>query len=113
MAGAEQVTEWQVLPTGLDPNSDNASSFAVVVKWRGVFNGKSGGGWSIAHCGSELSRGGDWTFHVPRFRRWQHRWETLEEAQQVARDVVDAVTVNGRTWAEWQVFHARRAAGEP
>ena len=49
MSGLEQVTEWQVLPAGMADDDINAHSFAVTVKWRGPFNGKSGGGWGITH----------------------------------------------------------------
>jgi hypothetical protein len=102
MSGVERIAEWQVFPTGCDPEDINALSFIVSVKWRGTYQGKSGGGWSVTHNSAELSRGGLWTYCVPRFRRWQHRWETFEEAQQQARAVVDNLSMNGRTWAQWQ-----------
>jgi len=111
MTRIERITEWTVLPTGMEDGDVNSLSFAVSVRWRGTYEGKKGGGWSISRAGSELSRSRQWSHYVPRFRRWQHRWATFEEAQAIAREVVDGVVMNGRTYAEWEAFHAARKEG--
>jgi hypothetical protein len=108
VSGIERFTQWHVLPDGLAEDNVNAHIFAVRVQWRGVFHGKHGGGWAITNGVSEMSRGGSWSYYVPRFRRWQHRWETFEDAQEIARAAVDSVRINGRTWAE---FQAQRNGG--
>ncbi|MDI3330676.1 MAG: hypothetical protein QJR09_08070 [Micrococcus sp.] len=106
MSGHELITEYMILPTGMDPGDVNATMFAVHVKYRGQFNGRSGGGYSVNHLSSELSRAGKWGL-PQRFQRWQYRWEAFWEAQDMARDVVDSLKVNGRTWAEWQAERTR------
>lgn len=102
MSRVEEFTEWMVHPTGMGHNHEDARSFAIKVIWRGPYRGRSGGGWEVSHHGSSLSRKGKWESAVPRFRRWQFRWESLADAQDVARKAVDSVRVNGKTWAQWQ-----------
>ena len=101
-----------VLPSGVEPGDMDAEDFGVTVEWAGPFQGRSGGGWAVRcrHGSSDLSRSGSWTFLVPRFRRWQHRWEHYEDALAAAVAAVDTVTINGRTRAEWAEWHARFAA---
>lgn len=104
------VTFW---PDGCDLNDRNESAFRVIVEWMGPRQEgpRAVGGYRVTQRGfMELSRAGKWAFHVPRFRRWQHRWATLDEACEWARKVVNDVQVNGRTFAEWQAFHAERAS---
>ena len=107
------VTRVSYWPEGCDPSDDNGSAFRVDVEWMGARREgpRAVGGYRVTQRGfMELSRGGKWTFYVPRFRRWQHRWATLEEAQEWAERVVDDVTINGRTWAEWTAYHLAKAA---
>lgn len=100
-----------VLPAGVEPGDLDAADFGITVDWMGPFEGKSGGGWAVRcrHGASELSRTGLWTFCVPRFRRWQHRWEHYDDALAAAVAAIDTVTINGGTRAQWA---ARRAAME-
>jgi hypothetical protein len=102
----ELVTEVTVLPDGMHEDDINLHSWALVVKWRGAYNGKSGGGYSVSHYSSELSRAGKWG-HPQRFQRWQYRFETLDEALSAARVVVNDVKSMGRTFAD---FGPRRAS---
>lgn len=105
----EHTSGYTLYPHGLNDLADiNAPSFEVQVKWRGEYQGRSGGGWSVSRGSAELLRssvktGQKWDY-PERFRRWQYRFPTFEEALSAARAVVDGVKVNGRTWAEWQMY---------
>lgn len=115
----EQATEWWVLPTGCTPASDpyEYPLFAARVVWKGPRTDTGRGGWAVLHLGSELSRAGKWKLNVAPFQQHQYRWETFTEAQKAARDIVDGLVVNGRTWAQWldwcaQQDRRRHATGE-
>lgn len=103
----EHTSGYNVYPQGLaDLSNINAPSFEVQVKWRGEYQGRSGGGWSVSRGSAELlassvATGQKWDY-PERFRRWQYRFATFEEALAAARTVVDHVKANGRTWAQWQ-----------
>lgn len=110
----EHLAAYSIYPQGLTDLSDiNAPSFEVQVKWRGEHQGRSGGGWSVSRgpfdllASSATSEEPRWD--VPeRFRRWQYRFATFEDALAAARAVVDLVKVNGRTWAQWREIEAER-----
>lgn len=107
----EHTSGYNVYPQGLaDLSNINAPSFEVQVKWRGEYQGRSGGGWSVSRGSAELlasSAGGtpQWD-HPERFRRWQYRFTTFEEALAAARAVVDGVKVNGYVWEQWRAIVA-------
>lgn len=48
-----------------------------------------------------VATGQKWDY-PERFRRWQYRFPTFEDALAAARTVVDDIKINGRTWAQWQ-----------
>ena len=103
----EHTSGYTIYPHGLnDLNDVNASSFAVQVTWRGEYQGRSGGGWSVTRGTAELLNTSTATHqkwdYPERFRRWQYRFPTFEDALAAARTVVDHIKVNGRTWAQWQ-----------
>lgn len=107
----ELITEVTLYPDGMEPGDSDAHVFALKVQYRGEYHGKHGGGYSVSHTSSELQRKSrEWSFYVERFRRWQYRWPDLESALEAAREEVNNVTVNGRTWAQWQEFHGRQKA---
>lgn len=103
----EHASTYSLYPQGLtDPSDFNAPSFVVQVSWRGEYQGKSGGGWVVHRGPMELLASSDpeapqWDL-PERFRRWQYRFATFEDALAAARAVVDHVKVNGRTWTQWQ-----------
>ncbi|MBQ9917382.1 MAG: hypothetical protein IJO71_09330 [Microbacterium sp.] len=96
----ELVREILVLPDGMAEDDINLHSWALSVKWRGIFNGRSGGGYSVSHYSRELSRAGKWGYPQP-FQRWQYRFETIDEAVRAARAVIETVKVGGHTFADW------------
>lgn len=99
----EMITEVTLWPEGMGPGDPEASNFEVRVKWRGVQNEKkSMGGYAVEQGVSQLTRAGTWIFTPQRFQYHLCRWSTLEEALEAARNVVNYVTVNGKTWAEWR-----------
>lgn len=103
----EHVSVYSVYPQGLTDLTDiNAHSFEVQVRWRGEHQGRSGGGWSVSRGPMDLltsSATDTPQWDMPeRFRRWQYRFTEFEDALAAARAVVDAVKINGRTWAQWQ-----------
>lgn len=110
------VTELMILPCGLSPDDEdwtNLKLFAVFVRWKGEYRGKSGGGYSVEGLGSFLSRSGEWSRFPPQeFRRWQYRFETLGEAVAAAKSHVDEVVVNGRTYAQWRELFDGRGRGQ-
>lgn len=104
----EHTGGYTVYPRGAGSlNDPNISSFAVQIIWRGEYRARSGGGWSVTHRSSELlvssvSAGKPHLWGYPdRFRRWQYRFKTFEDALAAARAVVDHVQVNGGTWQWW------------
>lgn len=109
----ETVTEVTIYPDADAAGGDEGSHFEVRVTYRGAFNGKHGGGYSIDRHGRQLRRksadDGDYVWASPeRFRRWQYRWPDLESALATARRVVATVTCNGMTWDEYQQRTGKR-----
>ena len=105
MSGIELVTEVLVLPTGMPLDDADRHSFGVSVNWRGPRSDTGRGGYAVTDRFQQLSRAGNWG-HPQPFQQHQYRWETLEEALEAARAVVDSVSINGRTWAAWEVHYA-------
>ncbi len=96
----EIVKQLLVLPVGLSPEASEVRHFAVTVEWRGRRTEDGAGGYAVEHLGESLSRAGKWAM-PQRYQYRQYRWETLEEAVEAARAVVDSVTVSGMTYAQW------------
>lgn len=103
----EHISGYTIYPQGLTDLFDiNAPSFAVNITWRGEYRGRRGGGWAVTRGTAELlassvATGQKWDY-PERFRRWQYRFATFEDALAAARAVVDDIKVNGRTWAQWR-----------
>lgn len=99
---ARQVQEIYVLPAGavVDDAWDRITCyFSLTVQWRGPRGETGRGGYAVKHFSKELSRAGKWGY-PQKFQQRQYRWETQEEAIAAAEKAVDAVTVNGRTYAQ-------------
>ncbi|SDH39134.1 hypothetical protein [Microbacterium sp. 77mftsu3.1] len=111
----EITTEVRLFPDGMELDDVNAPHFTVKVAWRGARSETGRGGYAVIQGGDRhLSRAGNWRYNPePRLQR-HYRWETLEEALEVARSVVNSIKVMGRTWTQWQKESAegetRRAA---
>jgi len=99
----EIPTTTLVAPAGMTVGHGELHAFAVTVEWRGPRTDTG--------RGLELSRAGNWA-HPDRFQQHQYRWATRTEALIMAHQHVDAVTFNGRTWAEWQKHIAQRATAD-
>lgn len=111
MSGIELTTEVMVLPEGMELDHDELHRFAVRVQWRGVRGETGRGGYRVTDGFDELSRAGKWG-NPQRFQQHQYRWDTLEEALEMARKHVDELKVNRRTWSEWQTFFAANRDGD-
>ena len=97
------VTEYVVLPAGMERGDPDERYFALRVEDRGPYRGREGGGWGVTDGAAWLSRSGNWD--LPQlFRRWQFRWEHSEDALAAARAAVDARTFGnrGETWTQWR-----------
>jgi len=103
MSGIEIVTKVAVLPEGMDPGSSELYHFALFVEWKGVRGEKGRGGYAVADGFEELSRAGNWG-RPQAFQQHQYRWDTLEEALEMARKHVDTRKVHGKTWSEWKAI---------
>ncbi len=106
----------KVFPTGADPYADEGAyrdlhHFTVDVTFRGPRQENGQGGWAVMNGGEskQLSRAGKWSW-PQRFQQHQYRWDTREEALDMARRHVDTITVNGRTWADWEAYFAEQEA---
>lgn len=100
----ELVTEVLLVPDEIPLDDVNREHFCIRVQWRGPRGDTGRGGYAVIHGSRHLSTAGNWRFDPePRLQR-HYRWDTLEEALAVARSVVNTVTVNGRTLAEWQAL---------
>lgn len=91
-----------IYPVGANPDDDphgNTHGFAVQIIWRGK------GKWSVENGGSSLSHTGRWLYMPMKMHR-QHVRHDYETAVRLARGAVDDVTVNGRTWKQWQEHFA-------
>lgn len=103
------TTELTVWPTGTTPTAENWAElcdYGVTVAWRGPRTENGYGGYAVTtrHGACQLSRAGKWAWSPERFRLWQYRWATLEEALAMAKAVVNDVQVAGRTWRQWCVY---------
>lgn len=88
------ATEFTFLPAGATPHDrDAVRYFAVRVVWRG------GDGWAVTHMADCWSLDG-WHYGSMASNRVEEF--PLEEAVAIARNVVDSVSINGSTWAQWQ-----------
>lgn len=103
----ELVKEVMLLPDGMELDDINAHSFAVIVQWRGVRTDTGRGGYAVTHAGRHLSHKGKWRWSPEPFVQRHFRWAELESALVTARAVVNGITVNGMTWAEWQARSQR------
>ena len=97
----EIIAQTMILPVGMEIGNTETHHFVLRVEWRGVSEKHPLGTWRVSDGHRELSRAGNWGLPQP-FQRHQYRWATRDEALEVARRQVDLVTVNGRTWVEWQ-----------
>lgn len=98
---SEIIAQTIILPTGMKQDDPDLHSFSLSVEWRGVTSKHPDGAWRVTGRSRELSRAGNWG-HPQAFQRHQYRWASREEALAMARRHVDLLTINGRTWAEWQ-----------
>jgi len=103
------VTAYTFLPAGCDPEADTADpySFAVRAEYRGA------GTWAVVHNARSLSTDGKLD-PAPgsggRTREYlaTHRFDR-DTAVTRARELTNTLTVNGRTWAQWQTHFAAAA----
>lgn len=108
MTGIELTTEILVLPTGMPLDHNEISSFGFRVTWRGPYE-DGRGGYAVICSGRHLSRAGNLAYDPAPFKQHQYRWETMEEALEMARKYVDSRTINGKTFAQWQVYLKNKA----
>lgn len=109
MANIEITTGMLVLPEGMELDDDERNHFALRIEWRGP-RGKTGrGGYGVSDGFRYLSRAGNWG-NPQAFQQRLYRWETLEEALEMARAHVNSYRMNGKTWAEWRSYWAAREA---
>jgi len=100
------VTAYTFLPSGCDPEDDRRDpySFAVRAEYRG------GGTWAVVHNARTLSTAGKLDFDPGADGRTSkylatHRFDR-DTAVVKARSLADTLTVNGKTWAQWQGWPA-------
>jgi len=106
----EIVIQTMVLPKGAAVDDDEAMRyFGLTVEWRGARTETGRGGYGVKHSSKWLSRAGNWGY-PDKFQQRQYRWATLEEALAMAHAHVDAVTLNGLTFIQFQQFEAQAAA---
>lgn len=101
MSGIEIISQTMILPTGMPLGHVEQSSFALLVEYRGEYEGKAGGGWRVHDRFKDLSRAGNWG-HPQRFQQHQYRWETRDEALEMARNHVDTHKMARWTFAEFE-----------
>lgn len=105
----EIVTEVTILPTGMELDDIEMHHFAVKVVWRGPRTETGSGGYAVIKDGERhMSKQGKWRWNPEPFIRRHYRWEHLEEALAAAREVVDTLTVTGRTFEQWLELRAAR-----
>lgn len=100
------IEERTYYPQGCDPDDMNAHGFGVTVAYRG--NGK----WAVTRGGrnayEQLSSAGNWLWMPLKMTQMRHCRFSFEEACRLAEEHVNDVTVNGRTWDQWQAFFAAK-----
>jgi len=104
------VTAYTFLPPGCDPQSDTADSYSFAVR----AEYRADGAWAVVHNARSLSTSGKLDFDPGadgRTRQYlaTHRFDR-DTAVARARELTNTLTVNGKTWAQWQVhfFDAAR-----
>ena len=101
-----QIEERIYFPDGCDPDDYEATHFAVCVQWRG--QGKWAVTAGLGHPASRfLSSAGVWHF-MPRQMHRRHLRFDFETACRLAEEHVETLTINGRTWAQWETWRAER-----
>lgn len=101
------TTEVTLIPTGMKWDDYEMSSYSIRVSWRGVPNDEGLGGWSIDNGGRTLNHDKKWEWSP---RDPSHRWLDFDEAVAIADELIDTISVNGRTWQEWKDYIAARDA---
>lgn len=107
MAGIEFVARMLVLPEGMELDDPELRHFALQVEWRGAQPEGGRGGYAVTDMFQQLSRAGKWG-NPQAHQQHQYRWETLEEALEMARGSVEGHKINGRTWKQWREFYGQR-----
>lgn len=93
------ASEFTFLPAGAHPDDDEVTRFAVKVSWRGHDR------WAVTRSGDCWGPGG-WEHEASPSNRSPeflavHRY-SLGDAVALARQLVDGIIVNGRTWSQWE-----------
>jgi hypothetical protein len=94
----EQATEYCVSVAPLDDY--DGYEYGITVAWRAADR------WAVIRHGRCLGTDGRWDYEsIPSEREddWlaAHRFD-LPTALRLAREAAPGITVNGRTWAQWQ-----------
>lgn len=105
-----EATTYTIWPTGYshtDQNAHEAHHFTLTVEYR------SPGRYAVVRFRKCLSNDGlNWEYESLPSGREEQFLENyrmpLDRALELARQHVDQITVNGRTWAEWQAVLSTR-----
>lgn len=106
----DRATEFTFTPAGAAPDDDDLTAFTVKVQYR------SDGRWAVTNAGRCWGPDG-WEYEPSPSNRSRtylatHRF-SLERAVGMARTLPDHLSVNGRTWSQWQEhFAAKAEAGQ-
>lgn len=101
----EQVTEYRVSAAPLDDRE--GARFALIVRWNRTDT------WMVtdgAHPPDYMGADGRWSWETDdeHTEGWRDAYKfDLPTALRIARDAAPKVTVNGRTWSEWQAHWAQ------
>lgn len=101
------ASEFTFLPAGAHPDDTDAIRFSVKVVWRGDDR------WAVTRSGDCWGPDG-WVLESSPYNRTRkflaaHQYP-LEEAVALARQLVDGVSINGRSWAQWQEHYLMAGA---
>lgn len=101
----QTLTEHRVSPS--PPGHRDARNWLIRVTQQPA------GGWRIRWDGMLLDAAGKWTWDHEIYTSDVHRWMHADEAAalELARAAAPELTVNGRTFAEWEAHWADRARG--